>query len=111
MSSAMLLAHHGIRALCVEHHRGTAIHPRAAMISQRTMEILREAGIEGIVRRESETQFDQDGAIMAVETLAGKSSLERAVVAATERRRHDAGPPAEARVSALIAASDRKSVV
>src|SRR5579883_868662 len=72
MSSAMLLAHHGIRALCVEHHRGTAIHPRAAMISQRTMEILREAGIEGIVRRESETQFDQDGAIMAVETLAGK---------------------------------------
>ncbi len=68
----MLLAHHGIRALTVEHHRGTAIHPRAALISQRTMEVLRTVGLEGIVREQSETQFLQDGAIMAVETLAGK---------------------------------------
>ena len=72
MSAAMLLAHHGIRALTVEHHRGTAIHPRAALISQRTMEVMRTVGIEGIVREQSETQFLQDGAIMAVETLAGK---------------------------------------
>ncbi len=72
MSAAMLLGHHGIRATVVEHHRGTAIHPRAAMISQRTMEILRTVGLESIVREESEKQFVQDGAIMAVETLAGK---------------------------------------
>jgi len=72
MSAAMLLAKHGVRALSVEHHRGTAIHPRAALITQRTMEILRSVGIEGIVREQSETQFLQDGAIMAVETLAGK---------------------------------------
>jgi 2-polyprenyl-6-methoxyphenol hydroxylase-like FAD-dependent oxidoreductase len=72
MSAAMLLAHHGVRALTVEHHRGTAIHPRAALISQRTMEILRTAGIESIIREQSEKQFVQDGAIMAVETLAGK---------------------------------------
>ena len=72
MSTAMLLAHHGVRALTVEHHRGTAIHPRAALISQRTMEVLRTVGLEQIVREQSETQFLQDGAIMAVETLAGK---------------------------------------
>ena len=72
LSAALLLGHHGIRSLVVEHHRGTAIHPRAAQISQRTMEIFRIVGIEQIVRRKSGEQFIQDGAIMAVETLAGK---------------------------------------
>lgn len=72
MSTALLLAHHGISALAVEHHKGTAIHPRAAFIHQRTMEILRTVGVEQIVREKSGEQFDQDGAIMAVETLAGK---------------------------------------
>lgn len=72
MSTAMLLGHHGIRSLVVEHHRGTAIHPRAAMITQRTMEVLRTVGVEQIVLQRSDEQFVQDGAIMAVETLAGK---------------------------------------
>src|SRR4051794_38261695 len=72
MSTALLLGHHGIRALAVENHRGTAIHPRAALINQRTMEIFRSVGVEQIVSEKSGEQFDQDGAIMAVETLAGK---------------------------------------
>jgi 2-polyprenyl-6-methoxyphenol hydroxylase-like FAD-dependent oxidoreductase len=72
MSTALLLGHHGIRSLAVEHHRGTAIHPRAAMITQRTMEVLREVGVEQIVMRKSDEQFVQDGAIMALESLAGK---------------------------------------
>ena len=72
MSAALLLGHHGIPALVVEHHRGTAIHPRAAMITQRTMEIFRTVGVEQIVLQKSDEQFVQDGAIMAVETLAGK---------------------------------------
>ena len=72
MSTALLLGHHGIPALVVEHHRGTAIHPRAAMITQRTMEVFRTVGVEQIVLRKSDEQFVQDGAIMAVETLAGK---------------------------------------
>ncbi len=72
MSTALLLAHHGIRPLVVEHHRGTAIHPRAAMITQRTMEVFRTVGVEQIVMKKSDEQFVQDGAIMAVETLAGK---------------------------------------
>lgn len=76
MSTALLLGHHGIRALAVEHHRGTAIHPRAAQISQRTMEVFRSVGVEQIVRQKSDEQFVQDGAILAVETLAGRE-LER----------------------------------
>jgi FAD binding domain len=46
MPAAMFLGHHGIRATVVEHHRGAAIHPRAAMITQRTMETFRTVGIE-----------------------------------------------------------------
>jgi putative polyketide hydroxylase len=72
MSTAMSLGHHGVRTLVVEHHRGTAIHPRAAQVTQRTMEIYREVGIERIIRESSEQQFVQDGAIMAVETLNGR---------------------------------------
>jgi 2-polyprenyl-6-methoxyphenol hydroxylase-like FAD-dependent oxidoreductase len=72
MSTALLLGHHGITSLAVEHHHGTAIHPRAAQLTQRTMEILRSVGIEQIVRQKSGEQFVQDGAIMAVESLTGK---------------------------------------
>ena len=72
MSTALLLAHHGVKALAVEHHRGTAIHPRAAQITQRTMEIFREVGVEQIVQQKSSQQFVQDGAIMAVESLTGR---------------------------------------
>jgi len=72
MSSAMLLGHYGVRSLVVEHHRGTAIHPRAAQITQRTMEIFRSVGVEQIVKRKSAEQFVQDGAIIGVESLAGK---------------------------------------
>jgi 2-polyprenyl-6-methoxyphenol hydroxylase-like FAD-dependent oxidoreductase len=72
MSTAVLLGHHRVPSLVIEHHRGTAIHPRAAMITQRTMEIFRTVGVEQIVLQRSDEQFVQDGAIMAVETLAGK---------------------------------------
>jgi hypothetical protein len=41
---------------------------------QRSMEILRGAGIEEQVREGSHPQFEPDGAIMSVETLAGRSS-------------------------------------
>ncbi|MET7996384.1 FAD-dependent monooxygenase [Amycolatopsis sp. NPDC005232] len=72
MTSAVLLGQQGIPSLVVERHPGSAIHPRAALILQRSMEILREAGIEDVIQRRSAEQFDQEAAIMAVETLAGK---------------------------------------
>jgi FAD binding domain len=71
-STALLLGHHGVESLVVERHPGAAIHPRAALLLQRTMEILRSVGVEQIVRGKSIDQFEPDGALMAVETLAGK---------------------------------------
>ncbi|MGH8220445.1 MAG: FAD-dependent monooxygenase [Steroidobacteraceae bacterium] len=71
LSTSMLLAHHGVRSLAVEYHRGTAIHPRAAQMTQRSMEVLRGVGIEKIVRDRSAEQFVQDGGVVGVETLAG----------------------------------------
>jgi 2-polyprenyl-6-methoxyphenol hydroxylase-like FAD-dependent oxidoreductase len=72
LSTALLLGHYGIPSLAVEHHHGTAIYPRAAQLYQRTMEVLRVVGLEEIALRKSEEQFVQDGAVMAVESLAGK---------------------------------------
>jgi 2-polyprenyl-6-methoxyphenol hydroxylase-like FAD-dependent oxidoreductase len=72
LSTALFLADHGVRSLAVEHHHGTAIYPRAAQIYQRTMEIFRTVGMEQLALQKSEEQFVQDGAVMAVDTLAGK---------------------------------------
>ena len=72
LSSALLLARQGIRTLTVEHHRGTAIHPRAAQMNPRTLEVLRSVGLDQVALRKSEEQFVQEGAVMAVEALAGK---------------------------------------
>jgi 2-polyprenyl-6-methoxyphenol hydroxylase-like FAD-dependent oxidoreductase len=72
LSSALLLTRHGIRTLTVEHHRGTAIHPRAAQMNPRTLEVLRSVGLEQVALQKSEEQFVQEGSVMAVETLAGK---------------------------------------
>jgi 2-polyprenyl-6-methoxyphenol hydroxylase-like FAD-dependent oxidoreductase len=72
LSSALLLARQGIRSLTVEHHRGTAIHPRAAQMNPRTLEVLRSVGLEQVALEKSEKQFVQEGAVMAVETLAGE---------------------------------------
>jgi len=71
MTAALLLGHHGVPSLVVEHHRGTAIHPRAASVTQRTMEIFRSVGLEQVVRAKSEAQFVQDAGVVGVETLAG----------------------------------------
>src|SRR4051812_15527106 len=71
LSTAMLLGTHGVRPLVVERHSGTAIHPRAAHFHLRTLEVFRTAGIEEPVRRKSEEQYDSDGGISAVESLAG----------------------------------------
>jgi 2-polyprenyl-6-methoxyphenol hydroxylase-like FAD-dependent oxidoreductase len=71
MSMAALLGHHGIPSFTAEYHRGTAIHPRAAQTSQRSMEVFRQLGVEDAVMKRSEEQFVQDGGVLAVETLVG----------------------------------------
>ena len=72
LSTALFLAWHGVRPLVVEQHRSTAIHPRAGGFTQRTIETYRSVGLEPVIRNEGQSQFLQDGAIMGVETLAGR---------------------------------------
>ncbi|QIM48730.1 FAD-dependent monooxygenase [Pusillimonas sp. DMV24BSW_D] len=71
LSAAAMLAHHNVKCLAVERHQGTAIHPRAGHFHLRTLEAFRAIGLEDAVRRASEEQFDPDGGISAVESLAG----------------------------------------
>jgi 2-polyprenyl-6-methoxyphenol hydroxylase-like FAD-dependent oxidoreductase len=72
LSTSLFLSYHGVPNLVVERHPGTAIHPRAAFLMQRTVELFREAGIEDEVLAAAEREFVQNGAIMAVDSLGGK---------------------------------------
>jgi putative polyketide hydroxylase len=72
LSTALFLRWHGIDSLTVERHSGTAIHARAGHFHLRTTEILRSVGLEETVRRRSEEQYDPDGGINNVESLAGR---------------------------------------
>src|SRR3954454_23168664 len=72
LSVSVLLADQGVPHLLVESHRGTAIHPRAASFHQRTMEVFRSVGLQESVERAAASEFLQNGAIMAVESLDGR---------------------------------------
>src|ERR671921_1985546 len=72
LATAMLLGHHGVRSLAVERHAGTAIHPRAGHFQLRTMELLRQLGLEDRVRAKSLETYSPTGGIIAVESLAGR---------------------------------------
>ena len=72
LSTAMFLAARGVQPLVVERHPGTAIHPRAALFNQRTIELYRGLGLEEEITVASEAEFVQNGAILSVESLGGK---------------------------------------
>src|SRR6188768_1145450 len=72
LSASLLLASKGVPSLTVERHPGTAIHPRAALFNQRTIELYRAVGIEPAIAEASALEFEQNGAIVSVESLAGK---------------------------------------
>src|SRR4051812_33484380 len=72
LTTAMLLGHHGVQSLSVERHAGTAIHPRAGHFQLRTMELLRQLGLEERVRAKSLETYSATGGIIAVESLAGR---------------------------------------
>ena len=72
LSTSLFLAHQGVPHLVVERHPGTAIHPRAAFLMQRTVELFRSVGIEDEVLAAAQREFVQNGAIVAVETLGGR---------------------------------------
>jgi putative polyketide hydroxylase len=93
LSTAAFLGSHGVPSLAVERHGGTAIHPRAAHFHLRTLEVFRAMGMEDDVRRKSEEQYDSDGGISSIESLAGKEiakfipSLNAGVEAVSPTRR------------------------
>jgi 2-polyprenyl-6-methoxyphenol hydroxylase-like FAD-dependent oxidoreductase len=72
LSAALFLRLHGVSCLAVERHTSTAIHPRAGHFQLRTVEILRSAGLEPVVRSTGEKQYHPNGGINNVESLAGR---------------------------------------
>jgi 2-polyprenyl-6-methoxyphenol hydroxylase-like FAD-dependent oxidoreductase len=71
LSAAVFLGQRGVPCLVVERHVGTAIHPRAALVNQRTMENYRAVGIEPQIEDAAAREFVQNGAIVSVESLGG----------------------------------------
>src|SRR4029450_5539512 len=72
LSTAMFLAQHGIASLAVERLRGGSPVPRAAFFHMRTLEMFRSAGIEEAVRKQSLKEFEPEGAVVLMDSLAGK---------------------------------------
>jgi 2-polyprenyl-6-methoxyphenol hydroxylase-like FAD-dependent oxidoreductase len=72
LSTSLFLARHGVEHLVVERHPGTAVHPRAAFLLQRTVELYRGAGIQEEVLAAAREEFVQNGAIISVESLGGR---------------------------------------
>ena len=72
LSTAMFLAQHGVPSLVVERLRGGSPLPRAAHFHLRTIELFRAAGIEDEVKSQSEKEFLPEGAIISMDTLAGR---------------------------------------
>jgi len=72
LSAAAFLAQQGIRSLTIERLEASSPLPRAAFFHMRTLEMFRYLGIEDAVRTQSAKEFVPEGAIIAMETLAGR---------------------------------------
>ncbi|CAM3691326.1 FAD-dependent oxidoreductase [Kibdelosporangium persicum] len=72
LSTALFLAHHGVRSLVVEKRDGTSTLPRAPGLQARTMELFRAAGVNKEIRAlevgDSHGYFE--GGILQVRTFA-----------------------------------------
>jgi 2-polyprenyl-6-methoxyphenol hydroxylase-like FAD-dependent oxidoreductase len=72
LSAAMFLAQHGIATQAIERLRGGSPLPRAAHFHLRTLELFRLAGIEEQVKAQSAREFLPEGAIVMMDSLAGR---------------------------------------
>ena len=72
LSMAMFLARHGIRSIVVERMPSGSQLARAGHFHLRTIELFRAAGIEEEVRRQSSEDFVPEGALIAMDCLAGR---------------------------------------
>lgn len=76
LMAAACLARHGIGALVVEREPGPQIHPRATGVGPRTMEIMRELGLEEAVNSVAVNMTATFGKLTA-DTLAGAGLRDR----------------------------------
>jgi 2-polyprenyl-6-methoxyphenol hydroxylase-like FAD-dependent oxidoreductase len=72
LSAAMFLAQHGVPSLTIERLEGGSPLPRAAHFHLRTLELFRAAAIDDEVRAQSDKEFLPEGAIVAMDSLAGR---------------------------------------
>src|SRR5687767_14354948 len=72
LSAATFLAQQGIRSVTIERLTASSPLPRAAFFHMRTLEMFRAVGIENRVREQSEQEFVPDGAIIAMDCIAGR---------------------------------------
>jgi 2-polyprenyl-6-methoxyphenol hydroxylase-like FAD-dependent oxidoreductase len=72
LSAAAFLAQQGIRSIAIERLAASSPLPRAAFFHMRTLEMFRSIGIESAVRAQSERDFVPEGAVVAVDCLAGR---------------------------------------
>src|SRR5215470_17258197 len=72
LSAAAFLARQGIRSLTIERLPASSPLPRAAFFHMRTLEMFREIGVEDAVRSQSAKEFVPEGAIIAMDALAGR---------------------------------------
>ncbi|WP_270881625.1 FAD-dependent monooxygenase [Paenibacillus aestuarii] len=71
LSLSLLLARQGIFSTVIERHPDTAIHPRVAGLTARTLEIFHSLGIEEDLRN-AEPHFPKDSKVFQAESLVGK---------------------------------------
>ena len=72
LSAATFLAQQGIRSVAIERLKASSPLPRAAFFHMRTLEMFRSVGIEDRVREQSKKDFVPEGAIVALDYLAGR---------------------------------------
>ncbi len=72
LSAPAFLASQGVRSLTLERLSASSPLPRAAFFHMRTLEMFRSIGIEHAVQSQSEKEFVPEGAIIAMDTLAGR---------------------------------------
>jgi 2-polyprenyl-6-methoxyphenol hydroxylase-like FAD-dependent oxidoreductase len=72
LSAAMFLAQHGVASIAIERLNESSPLPRAAFFHMRTMEMFRAAGVEDEVRRRSAEDFEPEGSLIVMDSLAGR---------------------------------------
>lgn len=72
LSAASFLAQQGVRSIAIERLKASSPLPRAAFFHMRTMEMFRSVGIEDRVREQSQKEFVPEGAIVALDCVAGR---------------------------------------